>query len=77
VKLVARAQKDIYFPVLYLDKFLVRTDHTELRLFGFGGAFNPRDLYETANEREDHARVTLSEIEGLLEDYGFGTSDEV
>jgi hypothetical protein len=75
IKIVKTVQENgILFPVLYLDKFFLLRDSVEVRLFGFGCTFDPKDLYETENEREDHANLTLAEVEGLLEDYGFGAS---
>ena len=73
VSIVNKAHaKNIYFPVLYLDKFLLLSTSPEVRLFGFSNSFNPWDVYTTREKCLDHAELTLAEVEGLLEDYGFG-----
>jgi len=78
LNIVKRVQEhDICFPALYLDKFLVLTENAGVRLFGFGNTFNPKDLYDTPKERELHAKVTIETLEDLLEDMGFGTSDDL
>ena len=78
LNIVKRVQEDdIYFPVLYLDNFLVSTEYAGVRLFGFGNTFNPNDLYDTPEERELHAKVTIETLEDLLEDMGFGMSDDL
>ena len=71
LNIVKRVQEDdVYFPALYLDKFLVLTENARVRLFGFGNTFNPKDLYDTPKERELHAKVTTETLEDLLEDMG-------
>jgi hypothetical protein len=65
--------KDIYFPVLYLDTFKITKvdDKIRVMLFSFGTAFDPKERYVMVTKRDNHARITRETVEDILEEMGF------